>query len=202
MTRFPVIDLRHLQALGMTHHLVDSSKAKLGHQLTYFLSDEHHEIDQMCWLTAELSPQLWILRCHTNRTGIQVTSAHHDASERHQRRRRKAKLFCTKQSGYNNITTCFQLPVSLDRDATAQIVEEQRLMCFSETELPRSACMLDAGEWRCPRAALVAANQDYIRARFCDAGRDRADSCFGHKFHTYPRFRICVLQVVNELGQV
>src|SRR5687767_2404472 len=37
LTRFPVIDLSRLQALRLAHHLVQTTKSKLGHQLTYLL---------------------------------------------------------------------------------------------------------------------------------------------------------------------
>src|SRR5262245_35464360 len=45
--RLPMIDLPHLQILRVTDHLVQVTESKLGHQLTYFLRDEVHEVDQV-----------------------------------------------------------------------------------------------------------------------------------------------------------
>src|SRR6185503_853133 len=101
MTRFPVIDLRHLQALRMAHHLVHTSVTKLGHQLPNFLRDKHHEVDEVRRISSELRSQFGILRRHTHRTSIQVTRTHHDATERDERRSSEAKLFRSEQCGYN-----------------------------------------------------------------------------------------------------
>src|ERR1041384_5704027 len=107
MTRFPVIDLSHLQALRMAHHLVHTAEAELSHQLTHFLRNEHHKVDEVRRISSELRSQFRILCGHADRAGVQMTSTHHDATERDERRSSKTKLFRAKQRGHNNVTTCF-----------------------------------------------------------------------------------------------
>src|SRR5258706_10186456 len=99
----------------------------------------------MVRITAEFRAQSWILGSHADRTGVQVTDAHHDAAETHQRRRSKAKFLCSQQGRNHHIATGLELAVGFQNDAAAEIIEDQSLVRFSESEFPRHARMLDAG---------------------------------------------------------
>ena len=44
----------------------------------------------------EFGPEVGILCCDSDRAGIQVTLAHHDAAKSDQRRSGEADLFCSK----------------------------------------------------------------------------------------------------------
>ena len=57
---------------------------------------------------------------------------HHNAAEGDQRGRGKPE-FSTWRCGDDHISSGFQLSVSLDHDAAAQIIEQQRSMSFRET---------------------------------------------------------------------
>src|SRR5688572_14643972 len=114
-----MIRLTSSQTLRTAHHFGHRAKPELGHQLAYFLRNKPHKVDEVCWIAGEPGAQFRILRRHADGTGVQMTSAHHNAAERYEWRSRKTKLFRAEQCGYDTITTGFQLPVRLDRDAAA-----------------------------------------------------------------------------------
>ena len=102
----------------------------------------------------------------------------------------------------DDIAPGLQLPVRLDRDAAAQIVEDEGLVGLREAELPGQAGVRDRGLRRGPCASVVAADQHDVRVRLGHAGRDRADADLGDQLHAYAGVAVSVLQVVDQLGQV
>ena len=84
----------------------------------------------------EALAQHGILGRDTDGAGIQVTDAHQDAAHGHQRRRRKAELIRAQQCRDDHVTTGLQAAVRLDPDSPAQVVEHQRLLGFSQADLP------------------------------------------------------------------
>ena len=83
-----------------------------------------------------------ILRRDAHRTGVQMANAHHDATQRHQRRGGKTKFFRAEQRGDNNVAASLQLAVGFHHDAAAQIVQQQGLVRFGQAQVPTE----------CPRA--------------------------------------------------
>ncbi|GAC1615574.1 MAG: hypothetical protein NVS9B12_15770 [Vulcanimicrobiaceae bacterium] len=94
----------------------------------------------------KLLAQLRVLCGDADRTGIKMTDAHHDTTERNKRRGGKAEFFGSEQRGHHHIASGFELAVRFNHDAAAQIVEQQNLMCFGEAQFPRHARVFDAGE--------------------------------------------------------
>ncbi len=90
----------------------------------------------MLRLAAELLAQHRVLRRNANRTGIQVTLAHHDAAERDQRCRGKPDLFCTQQRGNHDIPAGLDPAIGLQNHPASQVVHHQRLMRFGKPQLP------------------------------------------------------------------
>ena len=125
-----------VEHLDMTNHLGHRCKAKLRHQLTNFLGDELHEVDDEFGLAAEAGAQLRILCGNTHRTCVEVTDTHHYAATHHQRCRCEAELFRAEQRGHHHVAAGLQLAVGLYHDAVAQAVEQQRLLRLGEAELP------------------------------------------------------------------
>src|SRR5256885_16423303 len=103
-----------------------------------------------------------------------MANTHHDAAEGYERRGGKTELFGAEQRGDDNIAASLKLAVGLDNDARAQIVEDERLMSFRETELPWDAGVFDASEGRSAGAAIVTADQDHIGVGLGDSGGDRS----------------------------
>ena len=135
----------------------------------------------------ELLAQLRILRRDAHRTGVQMALAHHDAAHRDQRRGREAEFLGAQQRGDRHIAAGLQLAVGLHADAAAQIVHHQDLLRFGQAEFPRDARMLDRGERRCARAAVIAADQHHVGMRLGHARGDRAHAHFGHQLHRNAR---------------
>ena len=152
----------HLDALRASDHLVDGAEAELGHVLTHFLGNEAHEIDDVLRIAGELLAQLGILRGDADRAGIQMARAHHDAAQRLQRPGGESKFFRAKQGADDDVAAGLQLPVDLDADAAAQVVENKHLVRFGEPELPRNSSVLDGRQRRRAGAAIVSGDQNDV----------------------------------------
>src|SRR5258708_18176820 len=62
--------------------------------------------------------------------------------------------------------------------------------------------MLDRAEWGGTGAAVVTADENYVRMRFCHTGRDGTDADLGHQLHSNTRLWIDVFQVVDQLREI
>ena len=143
-----------------------------------------------------------VLRGNADRTGVQMALAHHDAADRDERRGCESELFGAEQRGDHDVATGLQLAVGLNANAAAQIVEQQHLLRFSQSELPRNASMLDRTQWRSAGSAAIAADEDDVGVSLGDACGNGADADFGHQLHRDARPRIHVLQVVDQLREI
>ena len=78
----PVLDgLAGLEPVGATHHLGNGAEAQLGHDLADLLGDEAHEVDRVLRFAGEALAQFRVLGGDTDRAGVQVAHAHHDAAQ-------------------------------------------------------------------------------------------------------------------------
>jgi hypothetical protein len=128
------------------HHLIDGAETKLGHVLANLLGEEEEKVDDVLRLAGETCAQNRILRSDANRTGVQVTLAHHDATHGNEGRCREAELFRPEQCSDHNVAARLQLSICLHLNARAQIVEQQNLLRLREAKLPGKPCMLDGAE--------------------------------------------------------
>ncbi len=179
------------EPVAAADHLLEGAEAELGHQLAHFLGDEAHEVDDVLRLAGELGPQPRVLRGHADRAGVQVADAHHDAAQRHQRRRGEAELLRAQQGADDHVAAGLELAVHLDDDAAAQVVEQQRLVRLGQAQFPRHAGVLDAGQRRGAGAAVVAADEHHVGVGLGDARRDGADADLGHQLDADARVRGC-----------
>jgi len=104
-------------------HFVERAETQLRHQLANFLGDEAHETHDVGGIAGKFFPQFRVLRGDADGASVQMANAHHDAAHRHERRSGKTKFFGAQQRSDDDVTARFQLAVSLDRDAAAQIVQ-------------------------------------------------------------------------------
>ena len=77
---------------------------------------------------SELLAKLGVLGCDSDRTGIEVTFAHHDAPHRNQGGCGKSKLLCPKYRGYRYVPARLYLPVRLQYHTGSKIVHNESLM--------------------------------------------------------------------------
>ncbi len=156
----------------------------------------------MVGLPGEFLPEFRVLCRNANRACIQMTFAHHDAAEGDQRCGCKSVLFCSQQRCDSNIPACLQLSVCLQVDARTQIVHDQCLLCFCQTQFPRNTRMFNAGQRRCPGSPVVTGDHEVIRFGLCNARCDGTHADFGSQFDADACFRIRVLQVMNQLRDI
>ena len=142
----PMIDrFLDLEAIDTANHSIHLPKTELGHQLANFFGNHAHEIDDVLRFAHESLAQLRVLRRNTNRAGIQMANAHHDTAHCHEWCGGKTKFLSAEQRSDDYIATGFQLAIGFDDDPRAEIVQDERLMCLCQAQLPRDARVFDAG---------------------------------------------------------
>ena len=115
---------RDIEHVDPSHHFVNGPEAEAGHDLPGLLRHEAHEMHDMFGLAGEFLPQLRVLGRHADRAGIQMTFAHHDAAERHERYGAEAELLGAEQGSYDHVAAGAELAVDLHTDAVAQMVHD------------------------------------------------------------------------------
>ena len=143
------------------------------------LRDEFHEIHHVFGLAAEVFPQLRPLGGNAHRAGVEIAHAHHDAAEAHQRRGGKAEFLCAQHAGDGHVAAGHELAVGLEAHAAAQAVGDEALVRLGQAELPGQAGVIDGASGRGAGSAVVAGDEDRLRARLGDARGDGADARLG-----------------------
>ena len=131
-----------------------------------------------------------------------MTDAHHDAAGDDEWRGGEAELLSAQQRGDDDVATGLELTVGLHDDPIAKTVEEQGLLGLGEAELPRSPGVLERGEWRGSRPAVVARDEHDVRLGLGDACRNGPDADLGDQLHVDPSAWVRVLQVVDQLREI
>ena len=141
---FPVrYTLPGFEQIRTTNQVFKFANAHGSHEFAHFFGDKEKEVHDMFGLAGKFLPKHWVLRCHTDRTRIEMAFAHHDAALHDQWRRRKTKFVCAQQRADQHIATGFHLAVDLDRDTATQAIQHQRLLRFSQAQFPRRARVFD-----------------------------------------------------------
>ena len=94
----------------------------------------------------KLLAQSGILRCNPHRAGIEMALAHHDATQRDQRRCGKANFFSPQQRANHHVPTGLDAAVGLQRHPASQVIHHQRLVRLGKTQLPGQSRVLDTGQ--------------------------------------------------------
>src|SRR5262245_20541813 len=87
----------HIEAFGMSNHLIQRAETQASHQLAHFLSDEPHECDDMVRITRKSRAQRRILGGDADRARVQMTYAHHHATHGNERRGSESEFFRTEE---------------------------------------------------------------------------------------------------------
>src|SRR5208282_1557079 len=163
------------------------------HQLARLFGDEEEIIDDVLGLAAEALAQHRILGGDTDRTGVEMALAHHDAAGGDQGRGGEAELVGAQERADGDVAAGADAAVHLNCDASAQAVDDQRLVGLGEPDLPRRAGVLDRGQRRSAGAAFEAGDGDVVGTRLRYAGGDGADADLGDEFYADVTVRVDVL---------
>ena len=131
-----------------------------------------------------------------------MTLAHHDAARDDQGRGGETDLVGTQERGDHHVPAGAHAAVRLDRDASAQAVQDQGLVGLGQPDLPGRAGVLDGGQRAGAGAAVVAGDGHMVRMGLGDPGGHGAHADLGDQLDGDARPGIDVLQVMDELGQV
>ena len=63
--------------------------------------------------------------------------SHHHTAHRYQRSGSEAEFLGAEQRGDDNVSASLELAIGLKSNATAQIVEQENLLRFSQPQFPR-----------------------------------------------------------------
>ena len=201
--RLPVVDgVVDLEQVGAADHVGEAPHPERGHDAPDLLGHEHHVGDDVLGGAAEARAQLGILGGDPDRAGVEVADPHHDAAHRDQRRGREAELVGAEQRPDDDVAAGLDLPVDLDGDPGAQVVEQQRLLGLGQTYLPGDAGRLDRGLRRGPGAAVVAGDRDVVGVGLGDPRGDGADPDLRDQLDRYRAVRVGAAQVVDQLLEV
>ncbi len=121
-----------------------------------------------------------VLRRNADRAGVQVALAHHDAARSDERRGGESELVGAEERTNRDIASGAQTAIHLNRNASAQGVQNQGLMGFGKANFPRRTGMGERGDRRSPGATLKPGNRDMIGARLGHTSGNGSDSYFGN----------------------
>ena len=165
----------HLQPVGTPDHLVHGAESELRHDLPRFLGNKSKEIHQVFRASGEELPQGGILGRHADRAGVVMALAHHHTAQHHQRGGRESVFLGPQQCRHYHIAAGLDLPVGLQADPPAEIVQHQRLLGFGQSQLPRRPGMFDGGPRRGAGAPIKPADQHHVGVGLPHAGGNRAN---------------------------
>jgi len=132
-----------VEQVSTTNQFVKRAHAELRHELARLFSHKKEIINHMLGLAAEFLAQHRVLRGHTNRAGVEVTLAHHDAAFNHQWGSRKTKFISTQQRANHHVAAGFHLAIGLHANAASEPVQNQRLLGFGQANFPWAPRVLD-----------------------------------------------------------
>ena len=174
---------RLFKKLCMSDHFINRTNTKTCHVFSHFLSDKSHKVFYIFRFSPETLTKLRILCSHTNRTGIQVTYSHHDASHSYKRCCGKSKFLCSKKSCDHHITSTHELSICLYAYTVTQSVHDQCLMSFCQSKFPWKSCIVDGASRSCSCSSVITRDQNGLCTSFCNAGRDCTNTCLRDKFY-------------------
>mmetsp|Transcript_53181 Transcript_53181/g.94974 ORF Transcript_53181/g.94974 Transcript_53181/m.94974 type:complete len:304 (-) Transcript_53181:1972-2883(-) len=190
------------QQVGATSHLLHSVEAHLRHVGTDLLSHHEEVVDNMLRCTIKLFTEDRILGSNTNWAGVQVALAHHGATHSNQGGSRETELISAKHAGNHDITASAKLSVGLQDNAATQVVQDQSLMGFSQTQLPRQTSVLYTSPATGTCSTIVARNGDVVRMALGDSRGNDTDTNLRHQLDRNTGLRVRTLQIVDQLGQI
>ena len=192
----------HVEQVAAAASIVKALETKAGEDFTDFVGDEVQEVLDVFRFALEMLAEFRILRGKAHRALVRMAAAVHNAAERYEQVRGEAEFFGTEECADHDVTTSLELAIDLELHAATEVVQNESLFGFGDTEFPRQARMLDGSKRRCARTAIVTGNENDVCVSLGNTGRNRTDTDFRHELHGNTGLRVGVVQVVNELSQV
>ncbi len=200
---FPVRDIFvSYQQIGSSDNILKFLESQFSQVLPDFFGNEPKVVFHIIRTAIETFPEFFVLRCHSNRTGVQVTFTHHHAPKDDQCCSGKSKLFRSHECCHDHIATIFHLSVGLEHHFFPQVVHHQDLLRFGQPHLQRQTCMFDRRARTGSCTALCSTDRDQVGRCFGHTCSNGSYSRFGDKLHTYLRIRIHVFQIKDQLCKV
>ena len=160
----------------MSNHFIHSMNTKTCHIFSHFLSYKSHKVFYVFRFSPETLTKLRILCGNTDRTGIQITYTHHNASHCYKRSCCKTKFLCSEKRCDHNITSAHELSICLDTYPVTQTIHKKCLMCFCKSKLPWKSCIVDRASWSCSCSSVITGDQNGLCTGFCNTGCNSTDT--------------------------
>ena len=150
----------------------------------------------------ELAAQARVLCGDAGGAIVEVADAQVLAAQCNHGRGAKAEGLGTEDGGLDHVQAGLQAAIGLHPHPASQAIGAQHLLRLGQAQLPGRAGVFHAGQGRGAGAAVIAGDGDQVRIGLGDSGGDGADPGFRHQLHRDQRFRVDLLQVIDELRQI
>ena len=102
-----------IELVHAADHFIHVAEAELCHVLANLFGEKEEEVDDMLGLAGEAGAEDGILGGDSDRAGIEVAFAHHDAAHGNERGGGKAEFLGTEESGDDDVAAGLELAVGL-----------------------------------------------------------------------------------------
>ena len=95
--------------------------------------------------------------------------------------RGKPEFLCAEDSCNCNIPSREELPVCLQNHPLPKTVLDECAVGLGKPEFPWQSCIVNGASGGCTGASVITGNEDNLRSRFRDTGRNCADTRLTHQ---------------------
>ncbi len=145
------------EAACLPHHLADGASTNRCQLAPQVLGDAECEAFDLLGRPGELGAEILPLGRDAGGTRVEVALAGHVAADGHEGHGPEGELLRPEECGHEQVTAGLQAAVHAQHDPVPELIAQEHLVHLGETQLPRSADILDGGE----------------RASTCTAGLER-----------------------------
>ncbi|OAV68215.1 hypothetical protein Barb4_02161 [Bacteroidales bacterium Barb4] len=188
--------------VGAPDNVVEFLKAHFGEVFADFFGEIGEEVYEVFVASGEAFAQFLVLRGYADGAGVDVAFAHHHAAQHNEGGGSKGVFFGSQQGHKNDVATGFQLSVGLQTYLSAQVVDDEGLLCFGQSEFGRQSGVADGTHRGGSRSAFGTGDDDAVGFRFGYTGGDGSHAAFGYELDADFGGRIDVFEVEDELCQV
>ena len=133
----------YLNKVCTADDILKLAESHIGQELPYTLSHVHVVVYKVLAVTAELGTECRILGSYAYRAGVRMTLTHEQASQHDKLSSTESELTGTQQSHRYDVTRGLELTVNLNLNLLTQTVQDQSLLCLTQTNLRRYTGVTD-----------------------------------------------------------
>ena len=115
-----------------------------------------HEIDGVSGISGIGGAEFGVLGGNSGGAGIEMADAHHDTAEGDEGGGGEAEFFGTEEGGDRDVPSGFELSVGFHYNPAAEVIQDEGLVGFGESEFPGESGVFDRGLGRCSGTAVEA----------------------------------------------